>query len=132
MLEIKIESDNKGVLKFRANVDEKLKDNMIIKRAMFESKTIKSNKKYPYIIPMKFFVPLIRNISNEFIKLDSESVVSFLEFSDEYEEEIYYNEKATATYMRKWRDEGCPEIFKIIVDRENLNISKEVVFRRLI
>ncbi len=132
MLEIKIESDNKGALKFRANVDEKLKDNMIIKRAIFESRTIKSNKKYPYIIPMKFFVPLIRNISNEFIKLDSESVVSFLEFSDEYEEEIYYNEKATAVYMKKWRDEGCPEIFKIIVDRESLNISKEVVFRRLI
>lgn len=132
MLEIKIESDNKGALKFRANVDEKLKDNMIIKRAMFESRTIKSNKKYPYIIPMKFFVPLIRNISNEFIKLDSESVVSFLEFSDEYEEEIYYNEKATAVYMKKWRDEGCPEIFKIIVDRESLDISKEVVFRRLI
>lgn len=132
MLEIKIESDNKGALKFRANVDEKLKDNMIIKRAIFESRTIKSNKKYPYIIPMKFFIPLIRNISNEFIKLDSESVVSFLEFSDEYEEEIYYNEKATAVYMKKWRDEGCPEIFKIIVDRESLNISKEVVFRRLI
>lgn len=132
MLEIKIESDNKGALKFRANVDEKLKDNMIIKRAIFESRIIKSNKKYPYIIPMKFFVPLIRNISNEFIKLDSESVVSFLEFSDEYEEEIYYNEKATAVYMKKWRDEGCPEIFKIIVDRESLNISKEVVFRRLI
>ena len=132
MLEIKIESDNKGALKFRANVDEKLKDNMIIKRAMFESRTIKSNKKYPYIIPMKFFVPLIRNISNEFIKLDSESVVSFLEFSDEYEEEIYYNEKATAVYMKKWRDEGCPEIFKIIVDRESLDVSKEVVFRRLI
>lgn len=132
MLEIKIESDNKGALKFRANVDEKLKDNMIIKRAIFESRIIKSNKKYPYIIPMKFFIPLIRNISNEFIKLDSESVVSFLEFSDEYEEEIYYNEKATAVYMKKWRDEGCPEIFKIIVDRESLNISKEVVFRRLI
>lgn len=132
MLEIKIESDNKGALKFRANVDEKLKDNMIIKRAIFESRIIKSNKKYPYIIPMKFFIPLIRNISNEFIKLDSESVVSFLEFSDEYEEEIYYNEKATAVYMKKWRDEGCPEIFKIIVDRESLDISKEVVFRRLI
>ena len=132
MLEIKIESDNKGALKFRANVDEKLKDNMIIKRAMFESRTIKSNKKYPYIIPMKFFIPLIRNINNEFIKLDSESVVSFLEFSDEYEEEIYYNEKATAVYMKKWRDEGCPEIFKIIIDRESLDISKEVVFRRLI
>lgn len=132
MLEIKIESDNKGALKFRANVDEKLKDNMIIKRAIFESRIKKSNKKYPYIIPMKFFIPLIRNISNEFIKLDSESVVSFLEFSDEYEEEIYYNEKATAVYMKKWRDEGCPEIFKIIVDRESLNISKEVVFRRLI
>ncbi|WP_066872631.1 hypothetical protein [Clostridium mediterraneense] len=132
MLEIKIESDNKGALKFRANVDEKLKDNMIIKRAIFESRTIKSNKKYPYIIPMKFFIPLIRNINNEFIKLDSESVVSFLEFSDEYEEEIYYNEKATAVYMKKWRDEGCPEIFKIIIDRESLDISKEVVFRRLI
>ena len=132
MLEIKIDSDNKGALKFRANVDEKLKDNIIIKRAIFESRTIKSNKKYPYIIPMKFFIPLIRNISNEFIKLDSESVVSFLEFSDEYEEEIYYNEKATAIYMKKWRDEGCPEIFKIIVDRESLDISKEVVFRRLL
>lgn len=132
MFKVKLESDLKGNLKFRAKVDEELKENMIIKRAIFESKIVKSNKKYDYIIPMKFFVPIIKNLDKNLIEIDKDCLESFLEFSDEYEEVFYYTATANANYMKKWREESCPKIYKIKINKSIIEIQKEVAFERLL
>lgn len=132
MFKIKLENDRRGNLKFRAKIDEKLKENIIIKRAIFESKIIKSNKEYDYLIPMKFFIPIIKNLDKDLIKIDKDSVNSFLEFSDDYEEVFYYAALATSAYMKKWRDENCPKIYKIKIDKIKVELQKEIAFERLL
>lgn len=130
MLKFKIESDNFAALKFRASISDDLKDNLIIKRVLFESKIIKSNKQYPYLIPIKYFLPIIKNLSSDFIEMGEESLTSFLEFSDEYEEQFYYAAKASARYMKFWREEGCPKIYKIIISND-FHIQKEIAFEKI-
>ncbi|MGL4760314.1 MAG: hypothetical protein ACRC6T_02960 [Sarcina sp.] len=132
MTKFKIESSDTGEVKFRAFISDEMKENRIIKRALFESKIIKSNKVYPYLIPIKYFVPLARNLDLNKFEIDSKCIESFLEFSDEYEENLFYAEKATARYMKKWREEGCPKIYKIKIDKINCKIEKEFAFERLI
>ena len=132
MMKFKIESSGTGELKFRAFISEEMKENRIIKRALFESKIVKSNKEYPYLIPIKYFVPIIRNMNSEELKVDDNCIDSFLEFSDEYEEKFFYASKATARYMKKWREEGCPKIYKIKIDKINCKVEKEFAFARLI
>ncbi|MGL5575369.1 MAG: hypothetical protein ACRDCW_07510 [Sarcina sp.] len=131
-MEFKIESTANGELKFRAAISEEMKDNIIIKRALFESKIIKSNKKFPYLIPIKYFFPITRNLKSSDLKFDSESIDTFLEFADEYEEKFFYAAKATARYMKKWKEEGCPKIYKIKIDKKSNKIKKEFAFERLI
>ncbi|NGT26718.1 hypothetical protein G6Z19_08355, partial [Clostridium perfringens] len=63
---------------------------------------------------------------------DLDSRLEVLEFSDEYEEVYYYNYKATPAYMKKWREEGCPPIFKITINPKDLSVEKKVIFERLI
>ncbi|MGL4655993.1 MAG: hypothetical protein ACRCWM_08920 [Sarcina sp.] len=132
MIKFKIESTANGELKFRANISDEMKANIIIKRALFESKIVKNNKKYPYLIPIKYFFPITRNLKKENFEFDKESINSFFEFSDEYEENFFYAAKATAIYMKKWREQGCPKIYKIIIDKESGEITKEFSFERLI
>ncbi|MGL4741398.1 MAG: hypothetical protein ACRC41_11430 [Sarcina sp.] len=132
MLKFKLESDKSGNIKFKIKVSKELEDNIIIKRAIFEGKKLKGNKEYNYLLPSKYLVPIINNFEKSKLKIDKKSLLSILEFSDEYEEKFYYTNKADAKYMKKWRDEGCPTIFKIILDIETLNINKEVAFERLL
>lgn len=132
MINIKLELNKRGEISFKAKVSDELKENIIIKRVLFESKIVKSNKKYPYVIPMRFFIPIVNNVHKSNIKFDKDSVNEFLEFSDFYEERSYYIGKANANYMKKWREEDCPKIFKIIIDKENLEVDKFVAFERLI
>ncbi|MGL5766613.1 MAG: hypothetical protein ACRCX8_13335, partial [Sarcina sp.] len=63
---------------------------------------------------------------------DKKSLLSILEFSDEYEEKFYYTNKADSKYMKKWREEGCPTIFRITLDNEKIDINKEIAFERLL
>ena len=132
MLKFKIESDKLGTLKFRADISEDLKENLIVKRLLFESKIVKSNKKYPYIIPIKYLLPVIQNVPSELLIMDEESIDNFLEFSDEYDEIFYYATKATSGYMKKWREESCPRIFKVVIEKGVMKVSKEIAFERLI
>ena len=132
MLKFKIESDKLGTLKFRADISEDLKENLIVKRLLFESKIVKSNKKYLYIIPIKYLLPVIQNVPSELLIMDEESIDNFLEFSDEYDEIFYYAAKATSGYMKKWREESCPRIFKVIIEKDTMKVSKEIAFERLI
>ena len=33
--------------------------------------------------------------------------------------------------LKKWREEGCPNIFKINIDLESKKITKEIAFQKL-
>jgi len=32
--------------------------------------------------------------------------------------------------MKKWREEECPDIYRITIDQDNYNIKKQVAFKR--
>ena len=57
--------------------------------------------------------------------------LSFLEFSDDFDEKYFYIFQVNARYMKKWREERCPNIFKIEIDKETLEIKKEVIFKKI-
>lgn len=130
MIKIKLEfSKNKKII-FKVKIDEKEKNSVLFRRAIIEGKPIKKNRLYNYEIPLRYFVPICSNLKKEELTLDKRSILSYLEFSDYYDS-IYYTEvNATPSYMRKWREEGCPDIYKITIDKDTYEIKKEIVFRK--
>ena len=112
MIKVKIEKNrlNEPIFKLGfKNLSEK--EERFLKRALIEGKEISGI--YKYEIPLKYFVPIMNNIDKENIKLDRYSKLSFLEFSDDFDEKYFYILEANAKYMKRWREEGCPNIFKI-------------------
>lgn len=132
MIKIKLEKLKNGNIIFRMDINDELKENIIIRRCLIECKIKKSVKQYPYVVPMKYLLPIINNFSTNQIKIDKRSLFQFLEFSDEYDENYYYTYKANAPYMKKWREVGCPKIYKITINGECLEVNKEVAFERLL
>lgn len=130
MINIKLDEDKRGKVIFRANIDECHKEDRILKRALFESRVV--NNEFKYNIPMKYFWPILNNMDKKILSLSEDSKKEVLEFADEYEEVYYYSFKATPAYMKKWREEGCPQIFKMTINPEDLSIEKKVIFERLI
>ncbi|EKQ52248.1 MULTISPECIES: hypothetical protein [unclassified Clostridium] len=128
MIKVKLEKSKSGKLIFKLKVDEANKENILFKRALMEAKTIKG--RYEYEVPLRFFIPICKNINKENLILDKNSILSYLEFSDVYDQNYYTDIDATAKYMRKWREEGCPDIYRITIDKETYEIKKEIVFRR--
>lgn len=130
MVKIKLEKNKKDEPIFKLNIkEEELEKYRFLKRALMESKGCKG--RYNYIVPLRFFEPIFRNIPKEDIIIDRYSLLYYLEFSDDYDEKYYYKTSANATYMKKWREEGCPCIYKINIDIENRSISKEIAFQRI-
>ena len=33
--------------------------------------------------------------------------------------------------MKKWREEGCPNIYKIEIDKEKYTLTKEMAFKKI-
>lgn len=130
MIKIKLEKNKSGKIIFKLKIDEKDKYNVLFKRALMESKSLKEKARYDYEVPLRFFIPICNNIDKENLKLDKKSILSYLEFSDYYDQNYYTDTEATAKYMKKWREEGCPDIYKITIDEESYEITKEVVFKR--
>ena len=130
MIKVKIEKNrlNEPIFKL---VFKKLndKEERFLKRALIEGKEISGT--YKYEIPLKYFVPIMNNIDKENIKLDRYSKLSFLEFSDDFDEKYFYILEANAKYMKKWREEGCPNIFKIEINKDTLEIKKEIIFKKI-
>lgn len=130
MIKVKIEKNrlNEPIFKlgFKKLND---KEERFLKRALIEGKEISGT--YKYEIPLKYFVPIMNNIDKENIKLDRYSKLSFLEFSDDFDEKYFYILEANAKYMKKWREEGCPNIFKVEVDKETLEVKKEIIFKKI-
>jgi hypothetical protein len=130
MIKFKLQKDkSKGII-FKINIKEEDKLKYpFLKRPIMEGKRIKGL--YNYQIPLRFLIPIINNIKIKDLKLDNKSINEFLEFYDEFEEKHYYSINATPKFMKVWREENCPNIFKIKIDRESLEIKKEVAFKKL-
>ena len=130
MIKVKIEKNrlNEPIFKlgFKKLND---KEERFLKRALIEGKEISGT--YKYEIPLKYFVPIMNNIDKENIKLDRYSKLSFLEFSDDFDEKYFYILEANAKYMKKWREEGCPNIFKIEINKDTLEKKKEIIFKKI-
>ena len=130
MIKVKIEKNrlNEPIFKlgFKKLND---KEERFLKRALIEGKEISGT--YKYEIPLKYFVPIMNNIDKENIKLDRYSKLSFLEFSDDFDEKYFYILEANAKYMKKWREAGCPNIFKIEINKDTLEIKKEIIFKKI-
>ena len=101
-----------------------------LREHLMEAKILKEKSNYNYEVPLRFFIPICNNMDKENIKLDKKSILSYLEFSDCYDENYYTDIDATAKYMKKWRDEGCPDIYRITINQDNYDIKKEVAFKK--
>ena len=130
MIKIKLEKNKSDKIIFKLKIDDSYKGSILFKRALMESKVLKEKSKYNYEVPLRFFIPICNNIDKENLKLDKKSILSYLEFSDSYDQNYYTDVDATAKYMKKWRDEGCPDIYRITVDQDNYDIKKEVAFKK--
>lgn len=128
MIKIKLQKDkNKDVIFKMKVTEEELILNKGIKRAIMDSKKI--NGLYNYEIPLRYFIPITKTIKKNFT-IDKNSVLEYLEFFDEYDDFHYYSIKANAEFMKKWRKENCPNIFKVSIDKDTLDIKKELVFKK--
>lgn len=130
MIKVKLKKNKSGKIIFELKIDEKDKDNVLFKRALMEAKVLKQKLRYDYEVPLRFFIPICNNVDKENLKLDKNSLLSYLEFSDDYDQNYYTDIEATPKYMRKWREEGCPDIYRITIDEESYEIKKEVAFKR--
>lgn len=130
MIKLRIDKTRLNEPIFKIALEEiDIQNNRLLKRISFEGKRIKGL--YTHEIPMKFFYPVISNLNSEDIYIDTRSNLCFLEFADEFEEEFEYSLGATPKYMRKWREFGCPNIYKIKIDAETKKISKKIAFKKI-
>lgn len=130
MIKVKLEKNKLNEPIFKLGIkDEYITKYSFIKRALIEGKNLKGT--YNYKIPLRYFEPILNNIDNEEILIDKKSILFFLEFSDDYDEKYYYKTEADARFMKKWREEGCPNIYKISLDPITRKISKNIAFKRI-
>ena len=130
MIKVKIDKNKRGEPIFKLGYKElDDKELRFLKRAIMEGKEIKGMFKYER--PLRFFIPIFNNIDKDNIKVDRYSKVEFLEFSDFYDEKYFYSFEVTPKYMKKWREEGCPNIFKIQIDKDSMEIKKEIIFKKI-
>ncbi|WP_077847883.1 hypothetical protein [Clostridium puniceum] len=130
MIKVKLKKNKSGKIIFELKIDDEDKENVLFRRALMEAKILKEKSRYDYEVPLRFFIPICNNVDKENLKLDKKSLLSYLEFSDYYDQNYYTDTEATAKYMRKWREEGCPNIYRITIDEESYEIKKEVAFKR--
>lgn len=130
MIKIKLESNKKEQPILKLGIKEKeLENYRFLKRSLIDGKKITGS--YNYEVPLRYFIPIFNNIPKENIKLDAKSILSYLEFSDDFDEKYYYTISANPRYMKAWRAEKCPSIYKITINKESLNLEKEVVFKKV-
>lgn len=131
MISIKLEKNKKNEPIFKLNAkEEDIEKYRALKRVLFESKKIRGM--YGYRVPMRYFQIILKVIPKDDLKIDKRSIDYYLEFSDEYEENYYYITEVNAAYMKKWREEGCPEIFKININKDEKSLDKETAFKRVL
>lgn len=130
MIKVKLEKNKRSEPVFKISLkDEDLDKYRVLKRIIFESRKLKGE--YNYNVPMRFFEIFFRTIPKNQIDLYKDSIDFYLEYSDSYDDKYYYRTEANASYMRNWREEGCPIIYKINIDKIDKSINKEIAFKRL-
>ncbi|AIY79764.1 hypothetical protein FDC58_18365 [Clostridium botulinum] len=128
MVVVKLEKNKKRQIIFKIKFTDGEENKLFFKRAIIEGKKIKGD--FDYQVPLRFFIPIVKNINKKDILLDKDSLLYYLEFSDMYDQNYYNETQATPNYMKKWREEGCPEIYKVTLDKDNCNIEKEIIFNK--
>ncbi|MDR5586227.1 MULTISPECIES: hypothetical protein [Clostridium] len=128
MVIVKLEKNKKRQIIFKIKFTDGEENKLFFKRAIIEGKKIKGN--FDYQVPLRFFIPIVKNINKKDILLDKDSLLCYLEFSDMYDQNYYNETQATPNYMKRWREEGCPEIYKVTIDKDNCNIEKEIIFNK--
>lgn len=129
MIRIRLDKNRIGEPVFKIGIPKEELNNRILKRAIMEGKSLKGI--YNYKIPMRYFIPIFNNLGIDNIIFDTRSLDSYLEFADECEENFYYAIEATPKYMRKWREENCPNIFKIEINKESMVSTKRIAFKKI-
>jgi len=130
MIRIKIDKNKQGEPIFKMSFKELEKnEETFLRRALIDSKEISGMFKYE--IPLRYFLPIFNNIDKDRIIVDRHSKLSYLEFSDKFDEKYYYTFQVTPKYMKKWREEDCPNIFKIEIDAETKELTKEIIFKKI-
>lgn len=130
MIKIKLEKNKRDDFLVKLKIEDDVIDKYkILKRIIFESKKIKGE--YNYRVSERFLSIILKSIPKEEIDIDEKSIFSYLEFSDNYDDKYYYALQASARYMKKWREEGCPVIYKVNIERETASLTKEIAFKRL-
>lgn len=130
MIKAKLEKNKSGKIIFKLKIDDTDKENVLFKRVLMDSKSIKGKSEYDYEVPLRFFIPICNNIDKKDLVLCEKSILSYLEFSDCYDENYYTDTEANAKYMKKWIGEGCPYIYRITINQDNYDIKKEVAFKK--
>lgn len=130
MISVKLEKNKHGepILKLGIK-EEDLDKYKFLKRSLMDGK--KTTGFYNYEVPLRYFTPIFNNLSKESLRVDKNSLLSYLEFSDDFDEKYYYTLTADAKYMRLWREENCPNIYKVSINIDDLTIEKEVAFRKV-
>lgn len=130
MIKLKLEKNKKNepILKMKL-VYEDLNKHKILKRVLMESKIIKGD--YNYEVPLRFFEVILKNTSKCDIEIDEKSLKEYFEFSDDYDDVYYFIVDINARYMKRWRKEGCPNIYKVSLDTNNIEVKKEISFQKI-
>lgn len=131
MIKIKLEKNKSGKIIFKLKVVEIDRNNILLKRVFMEGKVIKGNIRFNYEVLLRFFIFICKNVDKIKFNLDNKSLLFYLEFFDYYDENYYIEVEVIFKYMKKWREEGCLDIYRIIIDKEIYDIKKEVVFKKL-
>ena len=130
MVKFKIDKNKKNEPLFKLEIkDEDIAKYRFIKRAIMESKKIKG--RYNYQVPIRFFEVILKNIPNDDIEIDKNSILESFEFSDDYDENYYYILEVNPKYMKYWRSEGCPNIYKISIDYNLKELKKQLTFKKI-
>ncbi|WP_300384858.1 hypothetical protein [Clostridium sp.] len=129
MIKIKVEEGKNNLPLFKLSLNEEaLVKYKFLKRPLMEGKKIKGD--YNYIIPVRYLLPIVNNIENK-DKIIDICTIDFFEFWDEFEEIEFISTIATAKFMKLWRRENCPHIFKIHINNKTLLVEKEIAFKRV-
>ena len=129
MIKIKIEEGKNNLPLFKISLkEEALEKYKFLKRPIMESRKIKGD--YNYLIPIRYLLPIVNNIENTDKEIDK-STMDFFEFWDDFEEKEFTSTLATAKFMKLWRKENCPNIFKIHINKETLLVEKEIAFKKI-
>lgn len=130
MIKIRIDKNGRGEPIFKIKLEEEtIKNNRLLYRGILSGKRISGL--YNFEIPMKYFLPIYNNLNKDEIILDTRSIYSYLEFSDEIEENFYYSIIATPKYMKRWREENCQNIYKITINKATKELEKKLAFKKI-